>query len=187
MIPTEPTVIETLPDPLNQNNHNNNHVKSQSHPYPSQQQQNRPPSLVFADDEPLPSGYGIVSRDVNPRDMEGWTEVLEEWRKTSTRPKNLTDLVKKGIPDALRGEVWQLLAGCPPESNQELASTYATLLSKQCPDEVYVKRDIGRTFPAHDYFRETGSVGQEALYRVLKAYAVYDEEVSLSHDNHIDG
>jgi len=175
MIPTEPTVIETLPDPLNQNNLNNNHVKSQPHPH--SQQQNRPSSLVFADDEPLPSGYGVVSRDVNPRDMEGWTEVLEEWRRTSTRPKNLTDLVKKGIPDALRGEVWQLLAGCPPESNQELASTYASLLSKECPDEVYVKRDIGRTFPAHDYFRETGSVGQEALYRVLKAYAVYDEEV----------
>jgi len=177
MIPTEPTVIETLPDPLNQNNLNNNHVKSQPHPHPSQQQQSRPSSLVFADDEPLPSGYGIVSRDVNPRDMEGWTEVLEEWKRISTRPKNLTDLVKKGIPDALRGEVWQLLAGCPPESNQELASTYASLLSKECPDEVYVKRDIGRTFPAHDYFRETESVGQEALYRVLKAYAVYDEEV----------
>lgn len=40
-----------------------------------------------------------------------------------------------------------------------------------------ILRDINRTFPAHDYFKEAGGVGQDSLYKISKAYAVYDEEV----------
>lgn len=40
-----------------------------------------------------------------------------------------------------------------------------------------IQRDINRTFPAHDYFKEAGGVGQDALFKISKAYAVYDEEV----------
>lgn len=43
--------------------------------------------------------------------------------------------------------------------------------------ESVILRDINRTFPAHDYFKETGGLGQDSLYRISKAYAVYDEEV----------
>ena len=39
---------------------------------------------------------------------------------------------------------------------------------------LYIK---GRTFPAHTYFKESGEAGQEALYRVCKAYSLYDAEV----------
>lgn len=40
-----------------------------------------------------------------------------------------------------------------------------------------IQRDIARTFPAHDFFKEAGGLGQDSLYRVSKAYAVYDAEV----------
>lgn len=40
-----------------------------------------------------------------------------------------------------------------------------------------IQRDINRTFPAHDYFKEAGGLGQDSLYRISKAYAVYDSEV----------
>lgn len=40
-----------------------------------------------------------------------------------------------------------------------------------------ILRDINRTFPAHDFFKETGGLGQDSLYRISKAYAVHDEEV----------
>lgn len=40
-----------------------------------------------------------------------------------------------------------------------------------------IQRDINRTFPAHDYFKEAGGLGQDSLYRISKAYAVYDTEV----------
>ena len=34
--------------------------------------------------------------------------------------------------------------------------------------EQVVSRDINRTFPAHDYFKETGGVGQDSLYKICK-------------------
>lgn len=36
---------------------------------------------------------------------------------------------------------------------------------------------LRRTFPAHEFFKEAGGVGQESLYRISKAYSVYDSEV----------
>ncbi len=35
--------------------------------------------------------------------------------------------------------------------------------------------DIKRTYVGHDYFQEAS--GREALYKICKAYSVYDEEV----------
>lgn len=32
-------------------------------------------------------------------------------------------------------------------------------------------------FPAHEKFRETGGGGQDALYKVSRAYSVYDTEI----------
>lgn len=49
---------------------------------------------------------------------------------------------------------------------------------QECPSEPVILRDIHRTFPAHDYFKETNGLGQEALYKISKAYSLYDEEVN---------
>lgn len=72
---------------------------------------------------------------------------------------------------------------------------YRLLLGKECDQEQVILRDIHRTFPAHDYFKapnlclpslgqlrgvvleESGGVGQDALFKLSKAYALYDEEV----------
>jgi hypothetical protein len=43
--------------------------------------------------------------------------------------------------------------------------------------ENVIQRDINRTFPAHDFFKEAGGLGQDSLYRISKAYAVHDSEV----------
>ncbi|XP_074654020.1 rab GTPase-activating protein 1-like [Tubulanus polymorphus] len=128
-------------------------------------------------DEPLPSGSGVVSKDIMDGELlDSWHECLTKWHQNlSQRPKPVHQLVRKGIPEALRGEVWQLLAGC--QDNKEMYEAYRILISKESPNEQVILRDINRTFPAHDYFRETGGGGQDALYKISKAYSVYDEEI----------
>lgn len=54
---------------------------------------------------------------------------------------------------------------------------YIVLYLQESSCESVILRDINRTFPAHDFFKETGGLGQDSLYRISKAYAVYDEEV----------
>ncbi|KTG01027.1 hypothetical protein cypCar_00025516, partial [Cyprinus carpio] len=43
--------------------------------------------------------------------------------------------------------------------------------------EAVITRDIHRTFPAHQYFKDSGGDGQDSLYKICKAYSVYDEEI----------
>ena len=81
-------------------------------------------------DEPLLSGYGVVSKEITDEDLlNAWHEVLKKWHQNlSQKPKQVTQLVKKGIPEALRGEVWQLLAGC--HQGSDLLEAYRVLITK---------------------------------------------------------
>ncbi|CAG9783239.1 unnamed protein product [Diatraea saccharalis] len=135
-----------------------------------------PPSPSEADsdgDEPLLSGTGEVSKDCEEDVLVNWAQVLRSW--TGARPRALVHLVRVGVPEALRGEVWLRLAGI--DQNDKLMDTYRTLISKDCSFENVIQRDIARTFPAHDFFREAGGLGQDSLLRMARAYAVYDQEV----------
>ncbi|XP_041370237.1 rab GTPase-activating protein 1-like [Gigantopelta aegis] len=128
-------------------------------------------------DEPLLSGSGIVSKEVTDENLlEAWSDVLIKWHQNLTqRPKQVQPLARKGIPEALRGEVWQLLAGC--QETTELLEAYRVLITKDCSSESVILRDINRTFPAHDFFKESGGLGQDSLYKISKAYAIYDAEI----------
>ncbi|KAK9874669.1 hypothetical protein WA026_005490 [Henosepilachna vigintioctopunctata] len=126
-------------------------------------------------DEPLLSGTGLVSKDCSEDVLESWAEVLNQWKTTRKRPKQLASLVRMGIPEALRGEVWQRLSEV--EEGTDMMNNYRLLITKESSCETIIQRDIARTFPAHDFFKEAGGLGQDSLYRVSKAYAVYDSEV----------
>ncbi|CAF1287473.1 unnamed protein product [Adineta steineri] len=129
------------------------------------------------DDEPMVSGFGHVSKECDEEVLGNWSDILTKWRKNySERPRGLQSLVRKGIPEALRGEVWQLLAGSVGDEN-EMINTYRLLLTKESSSERVILNDLNRTFPAHEYFKDAGGIGQEALYKLSRAYSVRDEEV----------
>uniref|UniRef100_A0A182QBR8 Rab-GAP TBC domain-containing protein n=1 Tax=Anopheles farauti TaxID=69004 RepID=A0A182QBR8_9DIPT len=128
-------------------------------------------------DEPLLSGTGEVSKNCSAAQLDEWQGIIMEWYQEGPekRPKNLPNLVRMGIPEALRGTVWQRLA-CV-ENRTEMFDSYRVLITKETNCETVIQRDINRTFPAHKFFKENGGTGQENLYKVSKAYAVYDTEV----------
>jgi len=104
--------------------------------------------------------------------------VLSEWNSTGKRPKNLQTLVRSGgIPEALRCQLWQKLS--KTEERADLSDQYRLLITKESKCEDIILRDVHRTFPAHELFRESGS-GQESLYKVSRAYSVYDTGTMIS-------
>lgn len=132
--------------------------------------------LFFKDgDEPLLSGTGEVSKECNQESLSEWGVILTEWNDDVKKPKSLNSLVRAGVPEALRGKIWQKLANV--ENNTEMTERYRVLLTKETNCEPIIQRDIHRTFPAHKFFKEMGGSGQDALFKVSKAYAVYDTEV----------
>ncbi len=53
---------------------------------------------------------------------------LDSWQVNEQRPKLLIKLTKQGIPEALRGEVWQRLSNC--DNSQEMMDKYRMLITK---------------------------------------------------------
>lgn len=128
------------------------------------------------EDEPLASGTGEVNKDCSKDRLDSWSMVLIEWTTTNKRPKNLTSLVRsEGIPETMRCQFWQKLAKI--DDRPELADDYRILITKESKCEDVILRDVYRTFPAHEKFRENGGGGQDALYKVSRAYSVYDTEI----------
>lgn len=60
-----------------------------------------------------------------------WRKVIDKWKKEpEKRPDELNSMiVSDGIPDVLRGEVWQLLAKVYADTS-DLVQTYRMLLEK---------------------------------------------------------
>lgn len=91
--------------------------------------------LHFADendsdgDEPLLSGSGQVNQECSENLLAEWKDLIEKWKENQdNRPTKVNELIHDGVPDILRGEVWQLLAKVWKED--DLANTYRMLLDK---------------------------------------------------------
>uniref|UniRef100_A0A673WBX2 Ecotropic viral integration site 5 n=1 Tax=Salmo trutta TaxID=8032 RepID=A0A673WBX2_SALTR len=103
-----------------------------------------------------------------------WGRIVNEWEDFRKKnEKQLKDLVRKGIPHHFRAIVWQLLCNA---QNMPIKDQYSELLKMTSPCEKLIRRDIARTYPEHDFFKED-SLGQEVLFNVMKAYSLVDREV----------
>ncbi|XP_039767800.1 ecotropic viral integration site 5 protein homolog isoform X6 [Ornithorhynchus anatinus] len=104
-----------------------------------------------------------------------WGRIVNEWEDIrKKKEKQVKELVRKGIPHHFRAIVWQLL--CSAQS-MPIKDQYSELLKMTSPCEKLIRRDIARTYPEHDFFKEKDSLGQEVLFNVMKAYSLVDREV----------
>ncbi|XP_067368865.1 ecotropic viral integration site 5 protein homolog isoform X5 [Channa argus] len=104
-----------------------------------------------------------------------WGRIVNEWEEVrKKKDKLLKDLVRRGIPHHFRAIVWQLLCNA---QNMPIKDQYSELLKMTSPCEKLIRRDIARTYPEHEFFKEKDSLGQEVLFNVMKAYSLVDREV----------
>ena len=111
---------------------------------------------------------------INAR-TEKWQNMLSNYEKyQTTKRAKLKSRTRKGIPDSLRSIVWQLFAGTDKLKEKNLFEN----LNKQELDkdiEGVIIKDLDRTFPSCQLFKEKYGMGQRKLYRVLSNYSKYNK------------
>ncbi|KAG9301327.1 hypothetical protein G9A89_004079 [Geosiphon pyriformis] len=108
-------------------------------------------------------------------DWDFWGQIISDYETVAkSQPRQLSRMIQKGIPSALRGMIWQLMS---KSKDAELESTYAQLLKETSIHEKLIMRDLNRTFPKHEYFQDQNGIGQEGLFNVVKAYSLFDKDV----------
>jgi len=105
-------------------------------------------------------------------DWEFWGMLVQDYTAVASKlPHLLSARVRQGLPSKLRGLIWQSMSQA---SSTHLETLYNRLLKEPSPYERIIQRDLARTFPQVDMFKEEGGKGQTMLKNVLKAYSIYD-------------
>ncbi|KAK7403119.1 hypothetical protein QQX98_011109 [Neonectria punicea] len=108
-------------------------------------------------------------------DLEFYAALVKDYQQTAARlPTLLSNKIRKGIPPPLRGVVWQSMSGARDSALEE---QYDRLSGESSPYEVIIGKDLGRSFPGVDMFRDPEGDGQRMLGRVLKCFSLYDTKI----------
>ena len=83
-----------------------------------------------------------------------------------------------------RPELSTCTSGAPSAASPDArpvsgASSYQELSARDCSGEVDLQKDLARTFPQHEFFRQPEAAGQAALHRLCRVRAsicVYGDE-----------
>jgi hypothetical protein len=89
--------------------------------------------------------------------------------------RELRRAARAGVPASLRGAVWPLLCRLrspAAAAAAAAAASYGSLLAKTSPLRDSIAKDVPRTFPRHQMFRDCASGGQLALHNVLHAFSL---------------
>ncbi|KAJ1974691.1 GTPase-activating protein [Dimargaris verticillata] len=108
-------------------------------------------------------------------DWQFWGNLINDYEGTVKRhSRSVARHIQQGIPPALRGTLWQLMAR---SKDPALEQRYVELLDQSTPAEKQIILDLPRTLPHEEFFKDPQGAGQESLFRVLKAYALHDPQV----------
>ena len=101
----------------------------------------------------------------------------ESFRKAHA--KDIVEMARNGIPHEVRGDAWRLLTSSDVLLEQNLSLYGQLALSDMHSEkEREIMQDVSRTLPELPvYMQEKGKM---ALFRVLKAYSIYDTGVGYT-------
>jgi hypothetical protein len=112
---------------------------------------------------------------INAR-MEKWNYMIQNYEEFKTKKfDKLKSRTRKGIPDSLRSYIWQLFG----EKNKYYKKDYFKELDtkpiKEDIETVIIK-DLDRTFPNCQLFKDKYGNGQRKLYKVLSNYSKHNKK-----------
>jgi len=129
------------------------------------------------------SDFVIVDyKEYEPYTDKEWEALLEDKGIFQADNQRLYVSLQRGIPKDLRKDIWLYLANVREliKENEKKGITYQWLLAQKCPDHHNIRKDITRTFPAHEFFIEEKKERLQHLENVLRAYAIFDPEVGYT-------
>ena len=109
-----------------------------------------------------------------------WVNVVRNYKLVHrTMPAFLFHKIRDGgVPSVLRRVVWTAMMGVTPAYAMEMANVYARLEAGGISGwDGDIGRDLNRTWPEVDMFKEQDGEGQRGLRRVLGGYSVWDNDV----------
>ncbi|KAK8042660.1 hypothetical protein PG994_013143 [Apiospora phragmitis] len=139
----------------------------------------RPPSMAQLRDmvhgpTPVALRYSVLPPPPMT-ELEFYMALVKDYQQTAARlPTLLSKKIRQGIPPPLRGVVWQSMAGA---RDSGLLEHYERLGGESSPYEGLIGKDLGRSFPGVDMFRDPEGDGQRMLGRVLKCFSLYDQKI----------
>lgn len=108
-------------------------------------------------------------------DLEFYAALVQDYKRTAQRlPTLLSKKIRAGIPPPLRGVVWQSMSGA---RDMALEEEYDRLCGESSPYEGIIGKDLGRSFPGVEMFRDPDGDGQRMLGRVLRCFSLYDNKI----------
>ena len=140
----------------------------------------RPPSIQhlkkLVNEPTKPSlRYSLIPEPPPMTELEFWAALVNDYPQTAQRLPTLTsNKIRNGVPPPLRGVVWMSIAG---SRDPMLEHEYERLCGESSPYENLIGKDIGRSFPGVEMFRDPSGDGQQMLGRVLKCFSLYDQKI----------
>ncbi|OAJ43077.1 hypothetical protein BDEG_26462 [Batrachochytrium dendrobatidis JEL423] len=132
-------------------------------------------SFASVKDSVLGSKEPSTTVDEHGIDWDFWGKVINDYEGQLRKfPRQFTKRLHQGIPEPIRGMMWQLMTSSKSEMLEE---EYLQLLTRHTRHEKIIQRDLARTFPNHPHFKDATGPGQNSLFNVLKAYSIYDQEI----------
>ncbi|KAL8969025.1 MAG: hypothetical protein Q9183_002191 [Haloplaca sp. 2 TL-2023] len=119
--------------------------------------------------------YSVLPEPPPMTELEFWAALVSNYPQTAQRLPTLTsNKIRNGVPPPLRGVVWMSIAGA---RDRLLEDEYDRLCTETSPYETLIGKDIGRSFPNVEMFKDPAGEGQRMLAKVLKAFSIYDHKI----------